>query len=345
MAFESKVMFRVDASRSIGNGHLMRSMALAKGLKQCGIECLFVSQDLDGNLIKYLESNDFEVMRINNEKSGIKVVSQIRPKLLVIDHYKINSDAESSYRNYVKKLFVIDDLANRKHNCDILLDQNLGRKRNDYRLLVEEKTKLLIGPKFALTRDEFFRYRKISLNRRGDNFGQPLKVLVSMGGTDQGGYTSKAIEAIASSGLHSDTVVTILISSNSSNISKIRKSLKLLKYPSNLIIDPSNIAELMAYSDFSIGALGSTSWERCILGLPSISVCVAKNQKSIGESLAKAGASLVIGRKRFKEDLIEELSKIKNGESFLSKQSRFASTICDGFGVQRVIGKISEIVF
>lgn len=171
------IVFRVDASTDIGSGHVMRCLSLAKVLRERGARCFFICREHRGNLIDEIREEGFVVYELPINSGTIKS-SQIYENwlgdvysadalasiscldvssndLLIVDHYAIDERWEALVRKYFKKIMVIDDLANRKHNCDYLLDQNLSHSWSNYVGLLPKKSQTFIGPKFALLRPEF----------------------------------------------------------------------------------------------------------------------------------------------------------------------------------------------
>ena len=177
-----QVFVRADSGTDIGTGHVMRCLTLAKQLRKMNFCVEFISKKLDGNITELVKKNGFKIhyldKKITTKKSSNidskqtinKIIknSKIQP-FLIVDHYNLDIKWEREIRAHVKKIIVIDDLANRKHDCDLLIDQNFyNNLKNRYNKLVAKKTVKLLGPEYAMLRDEFLAYRKKS---------QPKKVL------------------------------------------------------------------------------------------------------------------------------------------------------------------------
>ncbi|NDH50036.1 MAG: UDP-2,4-diacetamido-2,4,6-trideoxy-beta-L-altropyranose hydrolase, partial [Proteobacteria bacterium] len=184
-----KAFFRVDASLEIGTGHVMRCLTLAHTLQDYGIENEFLCRKLDGNLINKIQNEGFKVHELdnahkNNGKDGlehshwlkttqqndaedcIKIIESKGVDWLIVDHYALDSQWEIALKPFTKKMLVIDDLADRAHDCNILLDQNFSRTHQEYEPLVTKECRLLLGTKYALLRPEFLNFRGKSLKRR-----------------------------------------------------------------------------------------------------------------------------------------------------------------------------------
>lgn len=272
------ILIRTDASVEIGSGHVMRCLTIADQLRTYGHQVTFWMLPLEGNLIEY----------VNN--LGFPVTSQLQfADILIVDHYQLDESWESSMRAYTAKIVVIDDLANRIHDCDVLLDQNaVENYEHRYDQLVSKNCKKLLGPQFLIIRDEF----KVARRKHTIRSGEVKRILVFMGGSDPTHETSKVLKALSqttTSFEHIDVVV------GSGNTHKYLIEQLCIAHGFSFHCQISNIANLMSKADFSIGAGGSTTWERCYVGLPSTSTIVADNQKLITEKAEQLGAIINLG--------------------------------------------------
>src|SRR5690606_35975420 len=189
------------------------------------------------------------------------------PDWLIVDHYALDARWESQQKDFCGRLAVIDDLASRPHSCDLLLDQNLGRRMQDYSHLVADNCELLIGPDYALLRPEFISARKHSLERREKPVLRNL--LISMGGVDKDNVTSHVLEALKPCLLPNDTRISVVMGANAPWAGLVQQQAAMMPWCTEVVFNVDNMAQRMAESDFAIGAAGSTSWERCCLGLPA----------------------------------------------------------------------------
>lgn len=284
---QKTIIIRADASEIIGSGHIMRCLVLADELHHYGIQVIFVCRTLQGNLSEYITKRGFQVLNIptqeplstaNQEIEIDFMIDHIQtlnlyPYWLVVDHYEINEYWELALRKYVEKIIVIDDLANRKHDADVLMDQNLtehGESR--YYNLVPEKCELYIGPQYLLLRSSFYKERKIVKQRSG----KVKEVLLFFGGSDPTNETQKIMNSIQED-VFSSLNFTLIIGNSYAYPKKIIEKCAALEHV-KLYIQTENMAEIIAKSDFCIGAGGSAMWERCYLGLPSAITIVANNQ-------------------------------------------------------------------
>ena len=185
---------------------------------------------------------------------------------------------------------VIDDLADRPHDCDLLLDQNLyeGLERR-YDGLVPDHCERLLGPRYALLRPEFAAARKTLRHRDG----RVRRILVFFGGSDLSNETAKALEAIRLLN-RTDIAVDVVVGVSNPKGDQIREICRGMPNI-HFHLQVENMAELMALADLAIGAGGTTTWERCCLGLPSLVLVLADNQREVVEVMTDAGAMRNVG--------------------------------------------------
>lgn len=369
-----RVTFRADASHEIGSGHVMRCLALADALSADGAECSFITREHTGDLNTFIKSKgytvySFPISSIENhvqresllsaEKDNVfsskstygswlgtlprhdasqclEILHRTIPDWLVVDHYALDSSWESMLRNNCNKLMVIDDLANRKHDCDLLVDQTLNRNAEEYRDLVPSSCHLLCGSHYALLRPEFSELREYSLKRR--KRGPFKKILISLGGVDKDNLSGLVLEWLSSYSLPEDITITIVLGEKAPWINKIEKQVKLMPWPTELIVGTSRMASLMADSDLAIGAAGTTAWERCCMGLPSIVFIQASNQLLVSHQLERKGAAIVIDlQNNPKESLKYAISKFTDGCFYLLQMVKNSAEVTNGTGVRSVL--------
>lgn len=308
-------VFRVDASTQIGSGHVMRCLTLAQKLKkEKQADVYFAMRLLDGNLIELVKSKGFTVFTLpkaplNDELKGYAkwltatqmqdaedtkaVISKLPAiDLLVVDSYAIDYEWESMLRPYVKEIMVIDDLANRKHDCDILLDQNYSyNMHHKYDGLVPKTCQKYIGPQYLLLREEFYKAKK-HLKKRD---GSIKNILVFFGGSDLTNETKKAMEAIKL--LNKPEIkVNVVVGASNKNKEQI-KEICSCDERFAFYCQVENMAKLMNEADLAIGAGGTTTWERCFMELPSIVISVADNQHEGCKFIAEnAGVISYLGK-------------------------------------------------
>jgi len=335
------IFIRTDASISIGTGHVIRCLTLADELRQKCTDINFICREEPGNMISYIKNRGYKVHQLPGEidiETDRRLIKEIvskyetKPDWVIIDHYDIDISWEYPLREHVKKIMVIDDLANRKHDCDLLLDQNYSKKENRYNGLVPEDCIQLLGPEYAILRPQFRKARK-NLRKRD---GGVDRILVFMGGADPKNVTSKALRAIHMLEL-SDIAIDVVVG----NLSPYHDEIKILtsKMPNTICHhNVENMANLMSSADLCIGAGGTTTWERCCAGLPTIAIILAENQKNISESLDKEGALINLGWcHNVTENNIKEVIEglIDNPQKMVSMSDK-SRRLVDGEGVNRV---------
>lgn len=300
-----KVIFRVDSSILMGTGHLMRCLTLAEAFRERGVKVHFICREHPGDLIALLRqkaipvtvlpapaiidaiSEDYAVWlgvaQAQDVGETIEALDGERPDWLLVDHYGLDVEWEQQIRPHVSKLMVIDDLANRHHDCDVLLDQNYsseGERR--YAGLVPASCKLLVGPRYALLRPEYAAYRK-TLPDRDE---QVKKLLVFFGGSDPQNMTGMAIEALSHPELKY-LEVDVVVGTNNPYLEELENQAG--RRPQTRIYGPRpHLADLMAQADLAIGAGGSTTWERMCLGLPAVVITIAENQRPASMAIEEA---------------------------------------------------------
>ena len=343
------IFIRVDSSTKIGYGHFMRCMALADTLQK-NFEINFITRSLEGSLISYIQKKGFSIFRfysnskkINEKNDAQKTISLIKKhsgskNILIVDNYQLSKKWETDVKPFVHKLIVIDDLSNRSHNCDLLIDQNLHTKVNGlYKGLIPSNCVKLIGPKFSMIRKEFRMMRKSVKPRTF-----PIKkILVSFGGSDIENQTRVALNSIKK--MNGKINVDVVVG----KANKTKKTLKIFcnknkHFTYHEQID--NIADLMLSSDLSIGSSGSTTWERCILGLPAIVSISSNDQMDIANSLSQKKCIINLGdAKKLKEaNYINIITNLKKND--LRNMSKNSMDLVDGNGTQRILKHILLMV-
>ena len=343
------IFFRVDSSTQVGTGHLRRCLTLADELKNQGHAIYFICRDLEGHLIKSIPHPVLGLSRprqsiegsvyaqwlgVSQKKDAEETIAvlPVTPDYLVVDSYSLDIVWHQTLRSHTKKIMVIDDLFEGEFDCDILLNQNLGVNVGTYSGKVSKTCRLFLGPEYALLRSEFATARAQSIEKREKT--QVIKnVLIFMGGVDAQNYTKQILEQLEGyfEGCFEFTVVLTKISPHIESVKKYiaKKENKNIK----LLCDVSRMQELMLDADIAIGAGGTTSWERCCLGLPTLLFITADNQKNVARQLEKAQAVKCVAN-------IEALSKtfdqVLSNFTLWKEMSRNSYNLCDGKGAQRM---------
>lgn len=364
-----RVAFRVDASLQIGTGHVMRCLTLADALSAQGADCLFICREHQGNLIEQIRNKGYRThalpvlpsvgasllaikaasdaqspvhshwlgaTQVEDAAACTAILAEVNPDWLIVDHYALDSRWEITLKPYYRKLMVIDDLADRSHCCQVLLDQTFGRDASDYQPLVSAGTTLLCGSRYALLRPEFAQLRSYSLQRRANP--QLRQLLITMGGVDKDNATGQVLEALKTSALPDDCRITVVMGGTSPWLDHVRQQAEQMPWPTEVLVGGSNMAQLMADSDLAIGAAGATSWERCCLGLPTIMLVLADNQRNVAQGLERAGAVQVLkDPQEISNRLPVLLSGLVSSPFLLAEMCEAVAHIVDGRGVATVI--------
>lgn len=362
-----KIVFRVDASIEMGTGHVMRCLTLADALKEQGAECHFICREHLGHLnaliterghivysLPYIEQHKqrehskteelahatwLGATQAEDLDACIPLLKSLQPDWLIVDHYAIDERWHQELRPYCQKIMVIDDLADRQHDCDLLLDQTFGRSSEDYLPLVPHDCQVLCGAQYALLRPEFAQWRDYSLKRR--NQGQLEHLLINLGGVDKDNITTEILQALAKTSLPENCRITVVMGATAPWIEKVQQQAQQLPWPTDVKVGVNNMAELMANSDLAIGAAGATSWERCCLGLPTIMIVLAPNQMLIASELQSAGAALFIEQEDIKErNLSKTLADLRTSLVKMKSISNLSAVIADGSGVATVLKRM-----
>jgi len=361
-----KIAFRVDASLQMGSGHVVRCLTLAEGLRERGAQILFVCRELEGHLVALIRQKGFDVASLAapNSKQGDLRWNAHAPWLavpwiqdaedtvvalrnfgqvdwLVVDHYALDSNWEKQLRNVAANIMVIDDLADRCHDCDLLLDQNLyEHMAKRYSGLLPEGCEQLLGPRFALLRPEFADSRRLLRERDGS----VRKILIFYGGVDASNETGKALEAIRQL-KQGDVHVDVIVGQSNPQRVNIEKT---CAHMANVTFhcQVSHMAKLMAEADLALGSGGTVTWERCSLGLPAVVTTVAVNQVELTAVCAEEGLLFWIGRaaETTFSDIQKTLELFFRAPHFLKAIGCRGLEYVDGRGVQRVVGRMSPPV-
>ena len=300
-------MFRVDSSVEIGFGHLSRCINLAEELRMRGSDVTFVCRDLDGAGISSLEEKLFRtvllprsvdvILQSVDASEFISSLAGVCPDWVVLDKYSLGSEWETAVRPFVEKIAVIEDLANRHHDCDLLIDQNCSdRTVETFKRQVPETCKFLIGPKYALLNSVFAEIREVSVAQRTEL----KRIFVFCGGSDPNNLTKTVLDALGRDEFSEIKVDVVIGAQNQNFKAELTNNFKAEltnPYKSNIKFHESgdNFAKIMSSADLAIGAGGTTIWERMCLGLPSIVVSIADNQVPACEKLGREGLVRYLG--------------------------------------------------
>jgi len=359
------IVFRSDASLVLGSGHTIRCLTLAEQLRAQGARVTFLQKNAPGDLIDFIKGKGYRVYSLKSTNGGIALnvmdpdhgepsgeswredarqtqealVGHLRKTdWLVVDHYNLDRKWETQMKSYARHIMVIDDLFDRPHDCNLLLDQNLHKpEERPYSGLVPESCKLLLGTRFALLRPEFSKSGKNLRSRDGSI----RRLFIYFGAVDPENLTGRALEAFKM--LADDTLcVDIVVGEANPRWKGIREECNSLsKVTLHGWVD--NIEELMSQADLAIGAGGTTTWERCRLGLPTLIVSIARNQDSNSENMGSLGAAVFLGRSSqvTEQRILEGIQKCLQDKSLMISMSEKGRNLVDGGGCDRVIAEMN----
>ena len=265
-------LFRFEANCSIGAGHAIRSCVIADELTERGWICKIITTQ---------ETYDFILALSRFERIDPRDVLNQKADLLVVDNYDLDIDYETKMRRCVDKILVIDDLANRRHECDILLDQTYGRETDDYKSLVPNHCEILTGIDYVLLRKEIREMRDKALEKRR-NTTKVERILISLGGSDPKNYTQQALQMIVESGFQGK--IDVVLGFTSINRASLEKYVQEHSLDVAFHVN-ADMAQLMYDADLCIGAAGSSVWERLYLGLPQQIVSLETNQDNLAHNM------------------------------------------------------------
>lgn len=361
------ILFRTDASTEIGTGHVMRCLTLADALAAEGASAHFLCREHPGHLAALIERRGHGVTLLaaaagegdatdgrlaHSAWRGSSIAADLaealeaargfRPDWVVVDHYALDAEWETAMRRTGARILAIDDLADRAHDCDVLLDQNLGRSAQDYASLVPADAAVLAGPTYALLRDQFVAARASSLLRRQD--GAVRTVLVNLGGVDRDDATSAVLSALAAANGAASLRVRVVLGASALWGERVRALAATLPFEAQVIQGIDDMAAEMAVADLAIGAAGSTSWERCALGLPTVMLVLADNQRAIAAALDAAGCAINLGdpfAAGFPAILARTVADLAgDADRVIAMSGRAAATV-DGGGCARVVAAMT----
>ena len=351
-----KVAIRVDASTAIGSGHLVRCLTLAGALRTRGAEVLFICRALPGDLSGMVESQGFRRLQLAEPDVGAvadpapphagwlgvpasgdaaetaALLAAELPDWLVVDHYGLDVRWEAALRPLAGRIMAIDDLADRVHDCDVLLDQNYWHERpGRYDGLLPAHCLGLLGPRFALLRPEFQAARAYAGGRTRD--GKVARVLVFFGASDTANATLKTLQALRM--VAPALAVDVVVGLNNPHRDAIRAAAAAMS--DARCHDYVEMAALMTAADLYLGAAGTTTWERCCLGLPSLVLALNAAQAAAIAELEQAGATCLLGLadEVSVDALAAAIGRALAWPGHLSRYSRITMALVDGCGAQR----------
>ena len=341
-----RVLFLADGGPEIGGGHAMRCLTLAGALADGGAACAFVAHPGVAQILETFAAPSIEILVAPGEGSAAMLAAaaglaeQWNAGVVVLDSYRLAETDRSWLGNADRRIVVIDDLADRKHDCDLLVDPTFARAADAYRDLVPAACQVLSGPDYALVRPEFSNARAAVLVRRSGQVSVE-RVLVALGLTDIGGITGRVVQALAP--VVGSVRLDVVVGQTAPSLAVLEA---LATENLHLHVETREMALLTAAADIAIGAGGSSVWERACLGLPSITLVLADNQRPMTLALEQAGALIAVDARRADkgETVAAACSRLIHDGALRSRLTAASSSICDGLGAGRVASAILACV-
>ncbi len=337
MTANAYIVFRVDGDANLGLGHVMRCLTLAKVFSHAGYDILFICSQSSVSAGQYIESAKFQIAYISQGETAeydaeqcVSIIKNLDVYMIVVDHYQLDERWEKLIWARDTKLMVIDDLANRNHVCDILLDSSCGRQESDYQILTNPECLFLLASDYCLLRGEFHNLSEQAKIKRKKTQGIN-NILINFGATDHKRLSGQCINILKN--LKFEGEISILISSACKWLNELEEICERSNQ-TTLHVDDNNVSALMLNADLAIGSVGTSSWERCCLGLPTIGIVVADNQINIANNLVKLGVmelSIIDGLNEILTNFLKNFNLAK-----WQRMSNDAFLVCDGLGAERV---------
>lgn len=338
------VGFRVDASQSIGGGHVVRSLALADEFAKRGAFCTFLTRTESSRTIPWMRETKHDVIEIDLNHRNENLAGDLHREffdVIVLDGYQFSEDHDRIARNVSDMVVVIDDSPKRIYDADIIIDPTYGREKTDYARLAP-KAEVICGSEYALIRGVFAKLRHTVPTRRRFIDGNVNRILISFGASDSDDYTALATSAVLKM---SRVGVDVIVGGGYPGRGKL-SSLER-EYPDRLRVwqNKSDVESVFIECDLAVGGAGVQTWERCSMGLPSIFVEMADNQKNNSQALTnnRAGVMVTSNRRHFTDELECALEVfLKDGEK-VKAYSKNSYDLCDGLGAVRTVDEIFKV--
>lgn len=322
------ILFRADAAPAVGIGHVMRCLTLAAALRDRGCLCRLACTAETVRTVAALRADaiDIVVLPDGTERDPAALTSLAPVDWAVIDHYRLDAAYERDLRPWAGRILVIDDLADRRHDCDILLDQTVGRRAESYGGLLPASALVLAGAGHALLRPAFAAARQPPTDHPVHH------ILVSLGGTDPVNATTVVLDALGRADL--GTTVTVVMGGAAPALDQVRAAAARLRPPAEVRVDVADMVALMTTGDLAIGAAGTSALERCCLGLPTLLLVIADNQREVAAGLERAGAA--VGTPLDPAEIARHLTALAGDAAARRRMAEAGMALCDGNGADRL---------
>jgi UDP-2,4-diacetamido-2,4,6-trideoxy-beta-L-altropyranose hydrolase len=349
MSHWTTIAIRVDASSQIGTGHVMRCLTIAEALRQYSVRVIFICRSLLGDWISILQDRGFETIALetddeswNDDRDAHLTVEQLKdqqlfPDWMIIDHYQIGQDWQKTVRPAVKKIMVMDDLADRSHDCDLLLDQNLyPNYASRYANRVPRSCQCLLGPHYLILRDEF---RSIACPAQKSLPSQETarKILLTFGGSDPFSLTERVLNSLSSQDQNIE--VRVLLGTSFLRQDSLEELIKTLPFSVEILTRITEMTTQFQWADCAISAGGLTTYELAYVGLPALIIAVVDAQAEVAAEMAHLRIHQYAGH----ANELSETQLMAQVENFLNNFSRLKpqpKIQIDADGLDRVLTHI-----
>ena len=343
-----QLIVRADATLEKGVGHIMRCIALGQAWRSRGGQLIFLSHCESSRLRQRILDEAFTFIPIEKPYPHSSDLNCVLEKLsdignrgsnniwLLLDGYHFDPAYQRCIKEAGYRLMIIDDTAHLNHYYgDVLLNQNLNAAQLTYSC--EPYTRLLLGTHYGLLRSEFFSW--IDFKREIPEVAH--KLLITLGGADPSNQTLMIIRAMQHLKLERLEVV-VLIGPANPHMQVLQSAINQSKFPIQLILNPDNMPELMAWADLAISASGSTVLEMLFMGLPALVIIMAENQVAVAEALADAGVAVNLGwyHDLSTTKIARKMTELVKAAHLRSKMSQRGRNLVDGKGVERILAEL-----
>lgn len=327
-------IFRADGSGQIGSGHIMRCRAIADFLQRAGWHCGYAVTRQTFDTVFAGMAPPHDVLLLENESwddpTALAAQLETGCDLLVVDHYGLGKDYEAASRRWATRILAIDDLADRHHDCDFLLDPGSEDSRATYDQMTPQGCDLLLGPAYAPLAQRYVEMRAKVLPRELSSTAPRL--LVNFGAADPTNAVSQALETLDE--VAPEVKVDIVLGPAAPHLNEIRERVGRVRERIQLHVGTDDMPDLIAVAGLAIGAGGVSAWERCCLGMPSILAATADNQVQTIEAISAAGAATRV--ELSERQLAEALTRLLSDSEARQEMSVKAAALCDGRGLYRI---------
>ncbi|BAW97774.1 glycosyltransferase family 28 protein (plasmid) [[Synechococcus] sp. NIES-970] len=342
-------MIRADASSQIGTGHVMRCLALAQALQASDFIVTFLMMGATSPLEERLATNDIRIKyalakpgSFEDAKQTVHLTQQLQAEWIIVDGYQFGAQYQKILKQAGLKVLFFDDYGHVQHYCaDIVLNQNLGANPDWYRHR-ESYTQLLLGCSYTLLRKEFWSWR----GWQREILPVAKKILVTLGGSDPDNVTLKAIHALQQI-KNTELDILVVVGGTNPHYVQLQEAVQTMTLNLRLVKNVANMPELMAWADLAIAAGGSTNWELAFMGLPTVVITLADNQRDIAQKLDQLGVVINLGWHLdvTKGAIAQAVSHLLQNSQQQQAMSQKAQQLIDGKGSQRVIEAMQRLTF